>query len=176
MDEHQLETTTDRHEVMTNTTRTTADIRQTQQQLRTGDPRPHKASDFLLLLIMVTYHENDSNLLVCTSTDACCEKIAILDQAAVIPGSRVHQPITTRAGEVARVNIVAVIVGQGVARLPHSSRPNVNIATAIVNTMKRRYVTDKTGGAAAQIGTEAGTETVVKPSTGSDLLDTPAGN
>ena len=149
MDEHQLETTTDRHADMTITTRTTADIRQTQHQLRTGDLRPHTASD-ILLLIMVINHENDSNFLFCTSTDACCEKIAILDQAAAISGSRVHHPITIRAGEAVRMKIAAVTVGQGVARLLHNSRPNVNIAIAIGNTTKRRYMIDKPGGAAAR--------------------------
>ena len=99
-----------------------------------------------------------------------------LGQAIVISGSRVYQPTTIRAGEAAKINIAAVTVDRGVARLLHSSGSNVNIATAIVNTTKRRYVTDKTGGAAAQTGIEVETGAVATPSMGSNLLDTPAGN
>ena len=114
---------------------------------------------------------DQSNVLFCTSVDVYFENMAV-----VISGSRVHQPTTIRAGEAAKINIAAVTVDQGVVRLLHSSGPNVNIATAIVNTTKRRYMTDKTGGAAVQIEIEADTGAVAIPSIGSDLLDAPAGN
>ena len=69
--------------------------------------------------------------------------MAVLGQAVVTSESRVHQPTAIRAGDAAKVNIAAVTVDQGVARLLQNSGPDVNIATVIVNATKRYYVTDK---------------------------------
>ena len=62
--------------------------------------------------------------------------MAVLDQAVVTSGSRVHQPTTIRAGEAATINIVAVTVYQGVTAFFHNPGPDVNMATAIVDTTK----------------------------------------